>query len=185
MHSRRQQKIPHTDKAAVGNQKTSHQESELVFAFNEGRADSQDDARNFYFVCGTKLCLLRVDGLAANLSGQELGFSLTKSGLWTAVTVLEMACGIWVYGQLADRIGRSPVFLFFQIGALIMVFLYSRITSAGMLLWVGAVMGMFVNGLNGGIGALMSEAYPTVARATAQNTLWNIGRAAGSLGQSP
>ncbi len=37
-------------------------------------------------------------------------------------------------------------------------------------------MGMFVNGLNGGIGALMSEAYPTVARATAQNTLWNLGR---------
>ena len=43
-------------------------------------------------------------------------------------------------------------------------------------------MGMFVNGLNGGIGALMSEAYPTVARATAQNTLWNLGRGVGSLG---
>jgi hypothetical protein len=43
-------------------------------------------------------------------------------------------------------------------------------------------MGIFVNGLNGGIGALMSEAYPNVARATAQNTLWNIGRAIGALG---
>jgi MFS family permease len=51
-----------------------------------------------------------------------------------------------------------------------------------MLLWVGAIMGVFVNGLNGGIGALISEAYPTVARATAQNTLWNSGRAIGSLG---
>jgi hypothetical protein len=28
----------------------------------------------------------------------------------------------------------------------------------------------------------MSEAYPTVARATAQNILWNIGRAVGTLG---
>src|ERR1700747_1281349 len=28
------------------------------------------------------------------------GFSLTKSGMWTAVTVLGMACGIWVFGQL-------------------------------------------------------------------------------------
>lgn len=63
-----------------------------------------------------------------------------------------------------------------------MVFLYSRVTEANALLWVGAIMGVFVNGLNGGIGALMSEAYPTVARATAQNTLWNIGRAVGSLG---
>ena len=111
-----------------------------------------------------------------------LGFSLIKSGLWTGVTVLGMACGIWICGQLADRIGRRPVFLLFQIGALLMIFFYSRITQAGMLLWVGAVMGIFVNGLNGGIGAVMSEAYPTVARATAQNTLWNVGRAVGSLG---
>jgi hypothetical protein len=43
-------------------------------------------------------------------------------------------------------------------------------------------MGMFVNGMLGGYGALMSEAYPTVARATAQNVLFNIGRAVGGLG---
>jgi MFS family permease len=111
-----------------------------------------------------------------------LGFSLTKSGLWTGVTVLGMVCGILVCGQLADRVGRKPVFLIFQIGAFLMIFLYSRISQASMLLWIGAIMGIFVNGLNGGIGALMSEAYPTVARATAQNTLWNIGRAVGALG---
>ena len=113
---------------------------------------------------------------------KTLGFSLTKSGLWTGVTVLGMACGIWFCGQLADRIGRKPTFLLFQFGAVVMVFLYSRITEASTLLWAGAIMGVFVNGLNGGIGALMSEAYPTVARATAQNTLWNLGRGVGSLG---
>jgi hypothetical protein len=43
-------------------------------------------------------------------------------------------------------------------------------------------MGFFVNGMNGGIGALMSEAYPTGARATAQNVLWNFGRGVGALG---
>lgn len=112
----------------------------------------------------------------------RFGFSLTKSGVWTAVTVLGMACGIWICGQLADRIGRRPTFLLFQAGALAMVLLYSRLTAAGALLWVGGIMGVFVNGLNGGIGALMSEAYPTAARATAQNTLWNLGRAVGSLG---
>jgi MFS family permease len=111
-----------------------------------------------------------------------LGLSLTKSGLWTGVTVMGMACGIWTCGQLADRIGRKPAFLLFQVGAVLMVFLYSRIGDASKLLWVGAVMGLFVNGLNGGIGALMSEVYPTASRATAQNTLWNLGRAVGSLG---
>jgi hypothetical protein len=46
-----------------------------------------------------------------------------------------------------------------------------------MLLWAGTVMGMFVNGMVGGYGTLMSGAYPTAARATAQNVLWNLGRA--------
>ena len=110
------------------------------------------------------------------------GFSLTKSGMWTAVTVLGMACGIWVFGQLADRIGRKPIFILFQLGAAIMLFMYSRVTGPNTLLWVGAIMGMAVNGTMAGIGALMSEAYPTAARATAQNLLFNVGRAVGAPG---
>jgi uncharacterized membrane protein len=47
---------------------------------------------------------------------------------------------------------------------------------------MGAIMGIFVNGMSGGIGALISEAYPTAARATAPNVLWNFGRAVGGLG---
>jgi MFS family permease len=112
----------------------------------------------------------------------SLGFSLTKSGMWTAVTVLGMACGIWAFGQLADRVGRKPIFILFQLGAVIMLFVYSRVTGSNTLLWVGAVMGMAVNGTMAGIGALMSEAYPTAARATAQNVLFNVGRAVGAPG---
>lgn len=118
----------------------------------------------------------------AELSGEESGFQLTKSGLWTAMTVLGMASGTVVCGQLADRIDRKPVFILFQAGTVIVVFLYSRITEPNMLLWMGAIMGLFVNGVNGAIFALKSEAYPTVARATAQNALWNFARAVGALG---
>ena len=59
----------------------------------------------------------------------RLGFNLTKSGTWTSVTILGMAFGIWVFGQLADRIGRKPMFILFQVGAVITVFLYSRVTE--------------------------------------------------------
>ena len=111
-----------------------------------------------------------------------LGFSLTNSALWTSVIVLGMAFGIWAFGQMADRVGRKPTFILFQIGAVITVHLYSRVTDPHTLLWMGAVMGMFVNGMLGGIGALISESYPTAARATAQNVLFNIGRAVGGLG---
>ena len=113
---------------------------------------------------------------------RSLGFTLTKSGLWTAMTVLGMACGIWVFGELADRVGRKPVFILFQIAAMVMLVVYSRVTTPKMLLWVGALMGMAVNGTMAGIGALMSEAYPTAARATAQNVLFNLGRAVGAPG---
>ncbi len=112
----------------------------------------------------------------------SLGLSFTKSALWTASIVLGMAVGIWVFGQLADRLGRKPLFIVFQIGSAIMVYLYAQVTDPHTLLWMGAIMGMFVNGKIGGIGALMSEAYPTAARATAQNVLFNIGRAVGGLG---
>ena len=43
-------------------------------------------------------------------------------------------------------------------------------------------MGFAINGMQGGIGALLSEAYPTAARATAQNVLFNMGRATGAPG---
>ena len=46
----------------------------------------------------------------------------------------------------------------------------------------GAVMGVFVNGMMGGYGALMAELYPTAARATAQNVLFNVGRGIGGFG---
>ncbi|ALS62647.1 MULTISPECIES: MFS transporter [Pandoraea] len=113
---------------------------------------------------------------------QKLGFSLTKSGLWTAATVVGMMFGVWAFGQLADRIGRRPTFLLYQAGAVVMVLVYAQLTDPTVMLFAGALMGMFVNGMVGGYGTLMSEAYPTAARATAQNVLWNIGRAIGGLG---
>ncbi|SAL05057.1 major facilitator transporter [Caballeronia calidae] len=113
---------------------------------------------------------------------KTFGYSLTKSGLWTAATVLGMALGIWLFGLAADRFGRKPAFLAYQLGAVAMVFVYSNLTSPVALLIGGAVMGVFVNGMLGGYGALISEIYPTEARATAQNVLFNIGRAVGGLG---
>ena len=117
-----------------------------------------------------------------NFLSKQLGFSLTKSGLWTAVTVCGMMAGIWIFGRLADRIGRKPSFLLFQLGAVISIITYSQLTDPTVMLVAGAFLGMFVNGMMGGYGALMAEAYPTEARATAQNVLFNLGRAVGGFG---
>ena len=113
---------------------------------------------------------------------KTFGYSLTKSGVWTAVTVIGMASGIWLFGIAADRFGRKPTFLFYQAGAVVMVFVYAHLTTPFALLIGGAAMGVFVNGMIGGYGALISELYPTDARATAQNVLFNVGRAVGGFG---
>ena len=117
-----------------------------------------------------------------NFLSKQLGFSLTKSGLWTAVTVCGMMAGILIFGRLADKIGRKPSFLLFQLGAVISIITYSQLTDPTAMLVAGAFLGMFVNGMMGGYGALMAEAYPTEARATAQNVLFNLGRAVGGFG---
>jgi len=117
-----------------------------------------------------------------NFLSKQLGFSLTKSGVWTAVTVCGMMAGIWIFGRLADRIGRKPSFLLFQAGAVVSIIAYSQLTDPNTMLIAGAFLGMFVNGMMGGYGALMAEAYPTQARATAQNVLFNLGRAVGGFG---
>ena len=117
-----------------------------------------------------------------NYLSKQFGFSLTQSALWTAATILGMAFGIWLFGELADRIGRRPVFIGYQVGAFVMVLVYSQLTNPTALLIGGAIMGLFVNGMLGGYGALMSELYPTNARATAQNVLFNLGRGVGGFG---
>jgi MFS family permease len=131
-------------------------------------------AQNFGY-CGVMIWL-------PNYLASRFGFGLAQSATWTAVTIAGMALGIFLFGHVADRLGRRPAFVTYMLGAAIMVVVYSKLTDPTALLIGGAVMGLFVNGMLGGYGALMSELYPTAARATAQNVLFNIGRAIGGLG---
>jgi MFS family permease len=117
-----------------------------------------------------------------NYLSTRFGFALTQSAMWTCVTLAGMALGIFMFGHIADRIGRRPAFFSYMLGAAVMVLIYSRLTDPIQLLVVGAIMGFFVNGMLGGYGALISELFPTAARATAQNVLFNIGRGIGGFG---
>ena len=64
-----------------------------------------------------------------NYLSTRFGFALTQSAVWTAVTIAGMALGIFMFGHIADRIGRRPAFFTYMLGAAVMVVVYSRLTD--------------------------------------------------------
>jgi MFS family permease len=112
----------------------------------------------------------------------RFGYNPLQSSLWISTTIIGMAFGIYVFGYFADAVGRRPALFTFQAGAAIMVVVFSQLTDPAALLIAGVVMGVFVNGMLGGYGTLLAELYPTEARATAENVLFNLGRGVGGFG---
>lgn len=107
--------------------------------------------------------------------------TLNKTSLWMTVTVIGMVLGIIVFGMFADKVGRRPAYITFQIASAVCVWIYAGLTEPSQLLIGGAILGFFCNGMMAGYGALLSEHYNTEARSTAENFIFNTGRAVGGF----
>lgn len=112
---------------------------------------------------------------------KKTGLNLTKTSQWMVATILGMIIGILVFGYIADRIGRRSAYLTFQIAAAVSVWIYSGLTNPTSILIGGAILGFFANGMMAGYGALLAENYSTSARSTAENFIFNTGRAVGGF----
>jgi len=112
---------------------------------------------------------------------QKVGLTITKTSMWMVATVVGMMLGISVFGYFADRVGRRPAYMTFQLASAASVWLYAGLSDPYYLLIGGAVLGFFCNGMMAGYGALLSEHYATEARSTAENFIFNTGRAVGGL----
>jgi MFS family permease len=86
--------------------------------------------------------------------------------------------GAW----LADRIGRRNLFLTFSLGAIAVVLIYTQIPLTNELLWfLGFPLGFFASGHFSGLGAFLTELYPTRLRGSGQGFCYNFGRGIGAL----
>ncbi|MBP2636572.1 MAG: major facilitator superfamily 1 [Firmicutes bacterium] len=112
---------------------------------------------------------------------QKHNLTLNKTTTWMVVTVIGMVIGIYLFGQFADRVGRRPAYITFYICSAAAVWMYSVLNDPIYLLIGGAILGFFCNGMMAGYGALLSEHYTTDARSTAQNFIFNSGRAVGGF----
>lgn len=114
---------------------------------------------------------------------------LSKEDLSARVSYAIMALnagalwGYLLFGPLADRFGRKPVFAFMCAGSLVMLpitFLAPR-EYAHVLLLLPA-LGFFNNGIFSGFPIYLPELYPTRLRATGAGFCFNAGRVFASVG---
>ena len=112
---------------------------------------------------------------------KEHGLTTKSMSGWMIVTVIGMIAGIFVFGWLRDRLGRKKPYLLFYVCAAAMVYIYVNLGTPIALLFGGAFLGFFCNGMMAGYGTLLSENYTTDARSTAQNFIFNTGRAVGGF----
>lgn len=112
---------------------------------------------------------------------KEHGLTTKSMSGWMIVTVIGMIAGIFVFGWLCDRLGRKKPYLLFYVCAAAMVYIYVNLGTPIALLFGGAFLGFFCNGMMAGYGVLLSENYTTDARSTAQNFIFNTGRAVGGF----
>lgn len=112
---------------------------------------------------------------------KEHGLTTKSMSGWMIVTVIGMIAGIFVFGWLCDRLGRKKPYLLFYVCAATMVYIYVNLGTPIALLFGGAFLGFFCNGMMAGYGTLLSENYTTDARSTAQNFIFNTGRAVGGF----
>ncbi len=112
---------------------------------------------------------------------KEHGLTTKSMSGWMIVTVVGMIAGIYVFGYLCDRLGRKIPYLIFYVCAAAMVYIYVNLGTPIALLFGGAFLGFFCNGMMAGYGTLLSDNYTTDARSTAQNFIFNTGRAVGGF----
>jgi MFS family permease len=112
----------------------------------------------------------------------ERKLSIVSSTGYLSALIIGSFIGYLVGAWLADRIGRRNLFLIFSLGAIAVVLLYTQLPLSNEVLWVlGFPLGFFASGYFSGMGAFLTELYPTRLRGSGQGFCYNFGRGIGAL----
>ena len=112
----------------------------------------------------------------------ERKLSVVSSTGYLAALIIGSFAGYLVGAWLADRIGRRNLFLTFSLGAIAVVLIYTQVPLSNQILWVlGFPLGFFASRYFSGMGAFLTELYPTRLRGSGQGFCYNFGRGIGAL----
>jgi len=112
----------------------------------------------------------------------DRGLTVVGSTGYLAIVIGGSFIGYLVGAWLADRIGRRNLFISFSIGASILVLAYTQLPISNEMMWLlGFPLGFFASGYFSGVGAFLTELFPTRLRGSGQGFAYNFGRGLGAL----
>ena len=112
----------------------------------------------------------------------ERKLSVVGSTGYLSTLIVGSFIGYLVGAWLADKIGRRKLFLYTSLGAIAIVIAYTQLPLTNDVLWVlGLPLGFFASAYFSGVGAFLTELYPTRLRGSGQGFCYNFGRGIGAL----
>jgi MFS family permease len=112
----------------------------------------------------------------------ERHLSVINTGGYLLVIIAGSFCGYIVGAHMADRFGRRLNFFIFSILSGVCVYLYTQLPlSDTEMLFLGFPLGFAASGIFGGLGAYLTELFPSEIRANGQGFAYNFGRGIGAL----
>jgi MFS family permease len=108
--------------------------------------------------------------------------SVLNTSEYLLVIIVGSFVGYLVSAHLADRIGRRNNFFLFAVCCFITVLAYTQLAiNDHTMLALGFPLGFFASGIFSGMGAFLTELFPTRVRGSAQGFTYNFGRGVGAL----
>ena len=99
----------------------------------------------------------------------SFGLSVLGTGGYLAMVIVGSYVGYVVSAYLSDLLGRKKNFILFAVGSFVIVLLYTQMqVSDGVMLWLGFPLGFFASGIFSGMGAFLTELFPTRIRGSGQ-----------------
>jgi MFS family permease len=89
--------------------------------------------------------------------------------------------GYLVSAWMADLLGRRLGFISFAFCGAVLILLYTHLPVAGGMFLIGFPLGFFLLGIFSGMGAFLSELFPSNLRGSGQGFTYSIGRAIGGF----
>jgi len=108
--------------------------------------------------------------------------SVLNTGAYTFMIIAGSFVGYIVAAYLSDHLGRRKTFIVFAVGTVIVAVLYTLVPiSDQAMLFLGFPLGFFLSGNFSGVGAFLTELFPSRVRGSGQGFVYNVGRGLGAF----